>query len=120
MIYMWLSLPAARALLAREPAGEVHDALTRVLSQEDLLPAPPDPDEPTAAAGPALVLVWRQNECVMVLEADAAADKLWEAMKIAGLVSGKQPGDKRRPANPHGEHLAPNGKPIDGYPPQQA
>jgi hypothetical protein len=27
---------------------------------------------------------------------------------------------KRQPPNPHGEHLAPNGKPIDGYPEQQA
>jgi hypothetical protein len=28
--------------------------------------------------------------------------------------------DKATPPNPYGEHLAPNGKPIDGYPLQQA
>jgi hypothetical protein len=28
--------------------------------------------------------------------------------------------DKKAPPNPYGEHLAPNGKPIDGYPLQQA
>jgi len=78
-VLLWLSVATARALLAREPSGEVHDVLTRVLEMEDLFPA----DDEKA---PKLAIVWRESEVVLTLDTEKDADRLWEAMRGVGLV----------------------------------